>query len=623
MLLYLDADNKNDGVQLLEDYRRSLAQLKTLNHACVRVAAQVDGPASIGTEISDTQRLLIDFNANGSLPSSTTQSIAEQAMDDPITLRDFIKWGQEQLPADHYYLAISDHGNAYQGIAFDHTSDSSGNAYLTAGELGDAITAPGVLPIDIVHLDACSMALFDVAYELRDQVDYLIASQYIGWSFFAYGDYASYIDQWTEPEQLATLIVERYGNLAERERLPYTLSALRLARISPLKTAIDNLAMWLKAWVGIEGAAGNRHDRLFNEIRNDRKVVDGVTSYHGLFFDSNANYLNTPRDAYLDLKDLMERVKQANLTSDITAAATLVLAEFGRPDGLILDKRYGSGQLPARYAKGIQIDIVNPSGISLYYPAEGDAFLSLPPDPVLSEMGVQASAAEVEPSVELTYTLSYSRYITNQLFDHTRSSRWDEFLVAAYGTPPASVILATPPPPLAPAAAATPTGTPTPTSSLTPSPTETPTGTPLPTPTPTPTATTAAPFDPMLVLLQSNHKLNDVNGDGPSADEVVHFDITITNQSDAKMMNVVLAQLMQPSVDGAVAVTRAPCLEIASADACITIGDIDPKTPSSKAFDVKLSSNAPLSPQTVLFVNGVRQPYTSVMAKFYLPITMR
>lgn len=75
---------------------------------------------------------------------------------------------------------------------------------------------------------------------LRDKVHYLIASQYIGWSFFAYADYTSYIDQWTEPEALAKLIVDRYATLAEAKQLPYTLSALKLKRIQVVKSAIDD-----------------------------------------------------------------------------------------------------------------------------------------------------------------------------------------------------------------------------------------------------------------------------------------------------------------------------------------------------------------------------------------------
>ena len=42
----------------------------------------------------------------------------------------------------------------------------------------------------MLHLDACSLNLLDVAYEVRDNVKTLVSSQYLGWSYFAYDDYA-------------------------------------------------------------------------------------------------------------------------------------------------------------------------------------------------------------------------------------------------------------------------------------------------------------------------------------------------------------------------------------------------------------------------------------------------
>ncbi len=624
MLLYLDADNKNDGKQLLKNYHDSLQELKALNHACVRVAVQIDGPDSIGNPTkSDTERWLIRFDPSGAHVDGPIQ-IDEQQMDTPDALSDFIAWGQQQdnwgngaPPTNHYYLAIADHGNAFQGIAFDHTTDPTGNAYLTASDLRAALTTPGVLPIDIVHLDACSMALLDVAYEVREQVDYLIASQYIGWSFFAYADYASYITQWTEPEQLATLIVDRYATLAEANQLPYSLSALKLARVEPVKSAIDKLAMFLKAWVGVDGADRKRHKRLFDELRNNAEVRNGVTTYNALFFDSNSNYLNTPRDAYIDLNDFVKRLQQAGLTADITVATDLVLNELERADGLILTNRHSSiaylpDSLPNEYAKNARIDMQNASGISLYYPVEGVDLLALPQERGLQEI----AAAAIGAATELTYTLTYSRYVTNQLFDFTRVSRWGEFLVAAYGTPPADpTLLATPLPPLAPAIVPA-TITPTPTPTATPSPT--------PTVTPPATVTPPPPADPSQVLVQENPQLRDNdNNNIPSTGDVMHFDTMITNQSEITLTNVGLVQLLNPLTEAEIIAAAAPCPVITAPHVCTPVGDIASKASSPASFDVTLASNAPL-PQVMLFVDGVRQPFTSVPRnQIYLPVVIK
>jgi len=435
MLLYLDADYKNDGNALLADYQRVLNELKHLNHACAQVAVQIDGPTSIGNPgAGDTERWLIRFNPNGAQPLSTTVPIGEQKMDFPETLANFLKWGQGALPANHYYLAIANHGNAFQGIAFDHTSEPTGSAYLSPSGLSTALNDPGVLPIDIVHLDACSMALLDVAYEVRSEtkVKYLIASQYIGWSYFAYPDYAHYITQWTDEKQLATSIVDRYAYLATQNKLPYTIAALDLTRVGPLKNGVSQLALYLKAWLNADTAAGERRDRLFTLLRNQSQ-----------FFDSNSNYLNTPRDAYIDLKDFVLRIQQAALTEDLTTAATDILNEFGRADALVLHKRHSSSaHLPAQYANGALIGITQANGVSLYYPAEGDDLLALPLEPL--------AAGIVAASTPFSYTQIYADYLAHQLFDFTRVSRWGEFLVAAYGEPPDVDQLEPPSAPLAP-----------------------------------------------------------------------------------------------------------------------------------------------------------------------------
>ena len=603
MLLYLDADNKNDGVQLLEDYHESLNELKKLNHACVRVAVQIDGLPVTDVAISRTERWLIRFGSDGAHVDGPLP-IDEQQMDDPQTLSDFITWGQQQAnwgegasPTNYYYLAIADHGNAFQGIAFDHTTDPTGNAYLTANDLRIALETPGVQPIDILHLDACSMALLDVAYEVRDKVDYLIASQYIGWSFFAYADYASYITQWTQPDELAKLIVNRYATLAEARQLPYTLSALNLARVGPLKSAIDNLAMFLKAWVGSDGAARMRRTWLFDKIRNDKKLRNETTVYDALFFDSNSNYINTPRDAYIDLKDFVTRLQHAtpagdskvDITADIIAAATLVLQELEHPmpatDKLILHERHSSiAYLPAAYGGGAAIAMQNAGGISLYYPVEGVELLALPQEPSLQDV---AAAATVGASTELTYTQVYADYIHNQLFDFTSAARWSEFLVAAYGEIPRGVQLLAPTAPL----------------------------------------TVPVPVNNTQVTLQQHYSLEDKDHNGPSAGDILHFTTQINNQSDVTLTHVVLVQLFDQPVEQAVSVVQYPCTANNPQQVCIPVADIAAKGNAAVPFTVILSTNTPPVSQAMLYVNdqplGEPVTPTSQQNLLYLPVVMK
>ena len=172
MLLYLDGDYA-DHNSLINAYNAVLDQLSlTSTNPYVQIAVQVDGPNN-----GDTRRMLISARPGGGPPLVTRIPYGEQAMDNPTTLADFIRWGQSSIPAPHYYLSIANHGQGLQGIAWDKTSDPNGGANLTVPELGEALRAPGVAPIDVLHLDACSMGLVEIAYEVRGRVAFVVASQ--------------------------------------------------------------------------------------------------------------------------------------------------------------------------------------------------------------------------------------------------------------------------------------------------------------------------------------------------------------------------------------------------------------------------------------------------------------
>jgi len=611
MLLYLDADNSRDGAQLLKSFDQSLAALQGLNHPCVQVAVQIDGHPFASR--AATERWLIRPNPGHEKPTTTAGwfdingvqvSTTEVEMDQANQLSDFIRWGQRNLPADHYYLAIADHGNGYQGIAYDHTSPNGEgwNAYLKASDLRAALTAPGVYPIDILHLDACSMALLDVAYELRGQVDYLIAAQYIGWSYFAYADYARYITQQSKAADLARLIVDRYGNLAEGDNLPYTLAALNLARIEAVKNAVDALAVPLKAWLNRDTSAQVHQAWFFANIRNQSQ-----------FFDSNTNYLNTPRDAYVDLKDFAERVRDASLPQEIKGTAATLLNELNRTDGLILWKRQSKPvPLPQRYWREGQNSYAQPinlnraNGISLYYPAEGKLLPTLGEDERLTAAAVGQPLGD---TTVLTYTKVYSDYVHGKLFDLTTVSRWDEFLLAAYGAPPVGVTLAPAALPAAPLDPKEPTPT------ATPSPTAT------PTPTATPSATPTATNDPSQILVQIDEQWQDTDNSGaPSAGDVAQFDTMIMNRRAVTLSNVSLVQLLTPLTETTVMAAKAPCPILTTPHVCTVVGNIGPQMDKSAAFSITLLTSNPLPPLR-LFVDGVEQGFTIVPPnQVYLPI---
>ncbi|MFQ3682937.1 PKD domain-containing protein [Roseiflexus sp.] len=129
MLLYLSGDYPDPTYYSLNSALLALAGKNNLGGATgalrnpsIRVAALIDGPAS-----GDTRFVTIEPGTATRPPIYQEVPRGEKAMDNPATLRQFILEGQQTFPAQHYYLAIADHGQGTTGIAWDYTSDRADN----------------------------------------------------------------------------------------------------------------------------------------------------------------------------------------------------------------------------------------------------------------------------------------------------------------------------------------------------------------------------------------------------------------------------------------------------------------------------------------------------------------
>jgi hypothetical protein len=98
-------------------------------------------------------------------------------MSDPTTLREFINYCTANYPAQHYILVLDDHGAGWPGSCLDEVN--GGGGFLTMPELKEAISQSDISHVDIVVFHASSMAMAEVAYELRNVADYMVAGQFV------------------------------------------------------------------------------------------------------------------------------------------------------------------------------------------------------------------------------------------------------------------------------------------------------------------------------------------------------------------------------------------------------------------------------------------------------------
>ncbi len=108
-----------------------------------------------------------------SISSEVLDSLGRKDMSDPQTLRDFIQYGVDHYPADHYLLILNDHGGGWKGACLDQVNGDS--AMMSLPELSSALLG---YSFDIILFNAPSMSMLEVAYQLKNRADYLVASQY-------------------------------------------------------------------------------------------------------------------------------------------------------------------------------------------------------------------------------------------------------------------------------------------------------------------------------------------------------------------------------------------------------------------------------------------------------------
>lgn len=344
-MLYLDGDTKD---AVYGELYKAIQRLETSSNANVNVVAMLDGSATL-----DTFRITFD-------PQANYEPLGEKRMDDPATLIDFIRTTQRDFPAEHYYLAIADHANGIEGIAWDKTTDPK-SALLTPDEIRQALlsaTSNGAEPIDILHFDGCSFGLLDDALTTDETVKYVVLSQNLAWSVFLYQGYRSPITADTTPRQLAISVAQAYStrltSTNSQTQQPYTISVLDVSRLASTQAAWNAFADSLVNYVN-----GNAEGRSQLALIRDQsqKFESGVEPRLDITTD----------DIYIDLVDFATQVKIGIGSASVSSAAEDLLNILTGAEPLIIYEAHSSGTF--NYFNELHThNLDHARGISVYYP---------------------------------------------------------------------------------------------------------------------------------------------------------------------------------------------------------------------------------------------------------------
>ena len=147
----------------------------------VTEVGRIAGYASNDGDWKTARRYLVkkdnDFTK---ITSPIVAELGKVDMGDYKHLAEFANWAKTTYPAKRYMLIVWNHGagwiksrpmDAAKGISYD---DETGN-HITTPQFGLAMKAIG--KVDVIGTDACLMQMPEVNYEIKDYVDYIVASE--------------------------------------------------------------------------------------------------------------------------------------------------------------------------------------------------------------------------------------------------------------------------------------------------------------------------------------------------------------------------------------------------------------------------------------------------------------
>jgi hypothetical protein len=308
---------------------------------------------------------------------------------DPNTVVDFVRWATGVAPAEHYALILWNHGSGWEPWAYDvdtpvavrpvttpngvqkinsslfptalvsHVPDERvrQRAILTddgTAHAVDTIELGGVTAavaehldrkLDVLAMDACLMSNLEVAYEVRDHVEIVVASEELepgsGWHYTdLLGRLRAELDG-LDAARFGTIAVASYLDGYQDTTEQVTQCAIRTAGAEDLRGAVDALADSLAATMP-DGRA------LLTDALGDSRRFDGHL---------------------VDLGQLCERLvaysadaPPGDAVAGVGEAAAAVLGRLA-PDG---------GYVLAEGHRGQSLDGVH--GVSIYLPARTDPY---------------------------------------------------------------------------------------------------------------------------------------------------------------------------------------------------------------------------------------------------------
>ena len=242
---------------------------------------------------SNSQLLKVEYGKSVTIADlgAVIPAGGEVDMASPNTLSSFIRYSSANYQADRYVLILWGHGAGWIGMCPD------GADILKLGELRDALSdATGFMgrPLDLIGVDSCAEANFELIYEIREYSRFFVGSeknmpsQGLPYTRILEG-LASNVEQ--SPEHFGSEMVRDYIDWSRyNSSYSATMAVFNLSRVDEVMDRLNFLSI-----------QGSKYDSIFHANLN--------TAF------ADAEHYETPWDA--DFGDLMSQLLRSPLPLEI------------------------------------------------------------------------------------------------------------------------------------------------------------------------------------------------------------------------------------------------------------------------------------------------------------------
>ncbi|MEO0078281.1 MAG: clostripain-related cysteine peptidase [candidate division WOR-3 bacterium] len=219
------------------------------------------------------------------ISSTVLEDLGGKDMSDKATLRDFVRKYVSQFPAERYMLIIDDHGGGWYGACEDNQNGSGD--MMSMPEMREALK--DTVKFDVIVFHACLMSMVEVAYELKDCANYMVACQFTMPMQSVLGS-----DKWLadlvanpdiSPLDISKKIVDAVYQTAGEKQKDCHMAVTDLSKIQALAAKVKDL--------------GNN---IVTEVGDDwGEVLQAFNETH---------YTQYDHPAFVDLREYAKKIKQ-------------------------------------------------------------------------------------------------------------------------------------------------------------------------------------------------------------------------------------------------------------------------------------------------------------------------